>query len=165
MFLLFELLAEHCLFEVGDEWTILLLGSRVQCTANVLQEMRVAELHKLVLVHGIQCCPDVLIVIADNPTKAVVGIPQLHEELSTSEIVLARHENTDRNVMGFVVDAIDEGNLSVVSLHLHVLSIHEQAIAVLVGVAVFECDEIVVGKFCQFVAELPVRCTECLSRA
>ena len=124
VFLLFELFAENSLFEIGDERFVFLLCSCVESFANIFQEVCVAELYGLVLVHTVECSTNALVVIANNATKTVVCVSQFHEELSESKVVLTRHKDTNRNVVCFVVNAVDEWNLSVIAFYLYKLSIH-----------------------------------------
>lgn len=57
-----------------------------------------------------------------------------------------------------VIDAVDEGNLSLVALHRDELPIDHQEAAEPLGIAVAECDIVVVRQGMKFCNDAPVGC-------
>ena len=68
------------------------------------------------------------------------------EELHVGGEVLGRRQEPDGNVVGQVIDAVDEGNLAVIAFHCNKLSIHNKEAAESLGIAVGEGDLVVVWK-------------------
>lgn len=93
---------------------------------------------------------DGFVVIADECLQVVAGVLQFREELHESLVVLAESEHANRNIMREVIDTIDEGDLPIVTLYRHELSVHDEEAAETFRVAVRESDLVVVGQCFQF---------------
>lgn len=140
---------EDLFFEIGHESSVGLFAADFKCSSDVLKEMHMAELDDATWVHIFGCHADGFIVIADENLKLIAGVLELREELHECLIVLAESEHANRNVVRQVIDAVDERNLPIVAFHSYKLSIDDEKAAEAFGVAVRECDLIVVRKMLQ----------------
>lgn len=104
------------------------------------------ELDDATGVHISRCHADGFVVIADESEKLITGVLQFCEKLHECLVILAQSQHANRNVMREVVDAVDEGNLPIITFHRHELSVHDEEATEAFGITVRECDLIVVRK-------------------
>lgn len=140
---------EDLLFKIVHESSVGFLAADFERSSDVLKEMHVAELNNAVRVDISGRHADGFVVIADENIKLISGVLQLREELHESLVILAECEDANRNVVREIIDAVDEGNLTIITLHRYKLSVHDEEAAEALGVAVGECDVVVVRKMLQ----------------
>lgn len=147
---------EDLLFEIRKEASVRFLAADFQSPADVLEEMDVAELDDAARVDLTSCETDGFVVIADERLQVVAGVLEFREVLEHRREILRGGEQADRNIMRQVVDAVDEGNLSIVAFHGNELPVHDEEAAESLGVAVAECDRVVVRESIQFARQRSV---------
>ncbi len=141
---------EDFFFEICQEASVGLFASHFERSSDVLEEVYVTELNDDAGVDLFRSQTDGFVVVADERLQVVAGIFELREELEHRLEILGWGEQADRDIVRQVIDAVDEGNLPVVSLHCHIFPVHDEEAAEALGVAVGERDLVVVGQCIQF---------------
>lgn len=147
---------EDLFLEIGQEAPVGLFASHFERSADVLEEVDMTELDDDTGVHLFRGETNGLVVVADECLKVVARVLELREVLEHRLEVLRWCKQADGNVVGQVVDAVDEGNLPVVAFDCHILSIDHQKPAEAFGIAVAERDLVVVRESIQFMYERSV---------
>ncbi len=149
--------SEDVLLEVSEETPIGFLAAHLQGSADVLEEVHMADLHDATGEDVLRGHADGLVLVAGDTPERIVYVLQLREELHHDLEVLGGCEEADGNVMCDVIHPVDEGNLLVVPLHGHILPVDDQRASKALPVAVPSGDVIVVGERGQLTYQLPVR--------
>ena len=147
---------EDMLLDVCHEALVRVVTAHLQLPPDVLEEVHMAELWQDIGKDVLCGHSDGLTVITGHGDEWVVHILQLREELYPPLEALARCQETHGNVMRPVVDAVEQWNLPLVSLHLHVLPIHDEFSPESLPVAEIVCHIVVVGQGCQLPCDAPV---------
>jgi hypothetical protein len=162
---LLVLLAEDRPLQVSDEGAVRFLRPDLQGFANIFEEVRVADLGGQSWVHVLESGLDGLVLVRDDATQLVARVPNLHEEVPVREVILRRGEEADGDVVGRVINPVDEGDFLLVAFDGHVLRIHEQHAVETIPVAVLLRDVVVVRNMGKLFQETPVRRADALARA
>ena len=160
-----EVLLEEQCFDIRNEAPVLLLAPDLQSSADVLQEVDVAELDDAARVHVPSSHADRFVVIADHSEEVVTGILELGEVLHPCLVILARSEEADRDVVGQVVHAVEQRKLLRVSLYFHVLPVDDEETTEALGIAVGERDIVVVRELQKLPHHASVRRIDALANA
>lgn len=149
---------ENLLFKIAHEHSVGLFATYFECSSDVFEEMHMAELDDTTGVHISGCHANGFIVIADENQQFVAGVLELGEKLDQGLVILRRCEHANRNVMREVIDAIEERNFPIVTLHGHELPVDDQEAAEAFGITVRECDFIVVRQMIKLCDNSLVGC-------
>ena len=145
--------AEDMFFDVFEETVVVLAGSDPQVTANVFEEMDMAELDEDIGEDVPGCHANGFMVIAGDRDERVIYVLQLREVLHPGFKTLRGRKEADGDVMGSVIDAVEEGNLLLVAPHSDVLPVHDDLSSETFPVAVVSRDIIVVRQCIEFLNE------------
>lgn len=140
---------EDLCLKIFKERSVCLFTAYLQGFSDVLEEMHMAKLHNNAGVDSFCRHADGFIVIADEGEQFIAGVLELYEKLEEGLIILTGCQHADWNVMRQVIDAVDEGDFSVIAFHCDKLSIDDEEAAESLGVAVAEGDLIVVRQGIQ----------------
>ena len=102
------------------------------------------------------CHANGFMVIAGDRDERVIHVPELREVLHPGFEALRGRKETDRNVMGSVIDAVEKGNLLLVTSHGDVLPIDDDLPSETLPIAVISRDVIVVGQCVEFLNDARV---------
>ena len=149
--------SKDVLLHICEEYAVGFFTAGLERSANVLQEMNMADLHDAAGEHVLRSHTDGIIFIAGDRAERVTHILELCEELHHCLEILRGSEQADRNVMREVIHAVDERDLLIVAFHRHVLSIDHKRSTETLGIAVPLGDFIIVWDGGQFLHELSVR--------
>ena len=151
---------EDVLLEVREETPVGFLAPDLEGSADVLEEMDVTELDDDVREDVSGCHSDGLVIVAGEGNKRVIRIFELLEVLHPSLKALGGCKEADWDVMRPVVDAVEERNLLLVTLHCNVLAVHNEGASEAFPIAVPGGDVVVVREPCQLCDDSRVRSIE-----
>ena len=151
---------EDLLFQIGEKTSVRLFAADFERSSDVLEEVDVAELDDDIGVDGFGRHADGFVVVADERLKCVSGVLELREILEHRLVVLGGGQQADGNVVGEVVDAVNERNLVVIAFHGDELPIDDEEATETFGIAVTERDIVVVGQCLQFGHNASVGCVD-----
>ena len=137
---------EDVFLDICKESSVRFLAPRLERPPDVLEEMDVADLGDTAGKDVQGCHADGIVLIAGDAAKHISGVLELREELEHGLEVLTEREKTDGNIMRFVVNAVDQGDLLRVTLHRHVLPVDHQRTSEALGIAVPFGDLVVVRE-------------------
>lgn len=148
---------ENLLLKILQERPVRFLTAYLERSAEVFEEMNMAELGDDTGIYLLRRHADGCIVVADERLQIVACVFELREVPEHCLEVFRRCKDANGNVMREVVDAVDERNLLIVTFHLHIFPVHDEEAAEAFGIAVREGDLIVMGKHIQFLHNSPIR--------
>ena len=145
------------LLDVVEKWAVQFLASRLERSADVLEEVDVADLHDAPWEDVLCGHADGIVLIAGHGTQRVIHVLELREELHHRLEVLRWSEETGRDVMRDVIHPVDERNLLLVAFHRDVFPIDDQGTSEALPVAVPGGDVVVARQSLQFLHQPCVR--------
>jgi hypothetical protein len=159
------ILSEHgntknvCL-NIFEEAHVIFACSDFELLADVFEEMDMADLDNDIGEDILCSLLDSWIVITGNRDEWIVHVLQLRKELHPCFEALRAREDATREIVRCVIHAIEEGNLLLVALHLHIFSINNQGTTEAFAVAIVMRDLVVVGKVLQLFYDPCIRSIE-----
>ena len=138
------------LLDIVEEAVVVLTASYSKVPSDVLEEVNMTHLNEDIRKDVLCSHLDRLIVITRDCHKRIIHILELRKELYPCFKALRGGKEADGNVMCSVINAIEKGNLLLVPLHLHELSVYHNLSSKAFPVAVVVCHIVVVRKSFQF---------------
>ena len=157
-----EGMGEDVLLKVCEETPVGFLAPNLEGSSDVLEEVDVTELDDDVRKDVSGCHSDGFVIVAGDGDQRVIRILEFLEVLHPGLKALGGSEEADRDVVGQVINAVEERNLPFVALHRNVLSVHNERSSESLAIAVPGSDVVVMGEDCEFSNELPVSSTDAL---
>lgn len=141
---------EDLFLKISEEVPVGLFASHFERSSDVLKEVDMTELDDDTWVHLFRGETDGFVVVADECLQLIAGVLELREVLQHHLEVLRWGKQAHGNVVGQVIDAVDERNLLLVAFDCDVFSIDHQKPAEAFWIAVAERDLVVVRESIQF---------------
>lgn len=99
------------------------IRSDLQCFSDGFFVMIVAQLNGAARVHLLRGLVDILVVVTDHSRQRIQEKLQGLEERKARGVVLCNREDVGRDIVREVVNAIQDGNLALISFYPNILSI------------------------------------------
>lgn len=151
---------EDMLFDITEEALVVLVTPDPEIVPDVLEEMDMAELREDIGEDVFRSHFDGFIVVTGDRDERVIRILEFREVLHPCLEALGGCKEADRNVMGSVIDAVEQGDFLLVAFHRHILPIHDDLPAEAPPIAVIVCDVVVMGQRMELCKDFLVGCSD-----